>query len=118
MAEFNRRVFLQRAMQLGAATTLGSSMAGILFSACKKEQPEVPINNSGTREDLSCDISELTPEEIAIREGFQYIDHTTIQNQTCDNCHLYVAAEGCGTCSLFPGLVHPNGWCVQWVILS
>ncbi|MCH8962226.1 MAG: high-potential iron-sulfur protein [Bacteroidetes bacterium] len=70
-------------------------------------------------EGFTCtDTEGLTEAELTMRnETFKYVDTSTEEGKTCDNCALYVAAaEGqqCGTCTIIKGPIHPNGYCISW----
>ena len=50
--------------------------------------------------------------------ALQYVELSTISDQTCSNCRLYASSDidDWGTCTVFPGkLVAGEGWCMSWV---
>ena len=63
------------------------------------------------------DVSKLSADEAQQRIALGYTDVTTDQKKTCANCQQYVAAdEGCGTCKLLKGPIHPNGSCKVYAL--
>lgn len=103
----SRRVFLRRLLGVGAAG-LG---VGALVSACGGGSEE-------TAAALCADLSELTEQQIAVRESFDYVSETPNPEERCGNCQFYVPAEGgesCGGCQLFAGQVAAEGYCTSWV---
>jgi hypothetical protein len=115
--EPSRRVFLRRALALGAAGAGG----GVLLSACggggDGGDGESGGGESGSG-GVTCDTSGLTQEEKKQRQRFQYVAQTEKPNERCNNCQFWKPdqVEGeCGGCQLFPGPVNPKGWCNSWV---
>ncbi len=112
--DISRRDFIQRLSLFGAAG-VGASM----LAACGGEKQADPPAEEPVAEDFTCtDTSGLTEAELTMRnETFKYVDTSTEEGKTCDNCALYVAAaEGqqCGTCTIIKGPIHPNGYCTSW----
>jgi len=119
----SRRRFLQK---IGALGLLGAG-AGTLLSACggsddgasSNSTAESTTSSSGS---LSCnDVSDLSASEIERRNAqitaLNYVEETPNPEQNCANCLFYQAPSGgseCGGCTLFPGPVHPNGYCTTW----
>jgi hypothetical protein len=80
--------------------------------------------------DLDCtDVSQLSDAQMKQREqmvnSLQYVDQTEKEGKYCANCQLYQQPEDeettgsdCGGCQLFPGGVHPNGYCTSWAPAS
>jgi hypothetical protein len=76
--------------------------------------------------DLDCtDVSQLSDAQMKQREqmvnSLQYVEQTEQEGKYCANCQLYQQPEDeettgsdCGGCQLFPGGVHPNGYCTSW----
>jgi len=124
--KLDRREFLRRAGYVGLIT-VGAGQFGI---ACEKRGSEGGESKSSggseksgrSGDELSCtDTSDLSEDEINLREQHGYIDRTEIPDERCDNCNLYEEPdkEGtCGGCTLVPGPIHPKGWCEQWVAKS
>ncbi len=105
----DRRQFLSRAAVLGA-TAAGAIAATSFVTACSKKEAG-----------LSCtDTNGLTMQQIQTRTSLQYVDATANPEQTCSNCNLFTSAgeSSCGSCTVVPGPVHPNGYCVSWVAAS
>ena len=122
--DISRRDFIQRLSLFGAAG-VGASM----LAACGGEkQADTPaadtpaadtLAEESVAEGFTCtDTEGLTEAELTMRnETFKYVDTSTEEGKTCDNCALYVAAaEGqqCGTCTIIKGPIHPNGYCISW----
>lgn len=67
---------------------------------------------------LTCtDTSDLSEQDATMRTTLNYVDISTVEGKTCDNCSLYVAPEtgsGCGTCLTIKGPIHPMGYCDIW----
>lgn len=58
------------------------------------------------------DVSQLAAADVKNRSDFAYTDHAPESSKTCASCLQFVAAkEGCGSCNLLKGPVHPGGWC-------
>lgn len=72
--------------------------------------------------DLRCDdVSNLSASERERRdaqiEALEYVTETPNPEKYCSNCLFWQEpAQGskCGGCTLFPGPVHPNGYCKTW----
>lgn len=97
----------------GSLTTI-SLLVGTNIISCKKEEKKEEAQ-SGPKCD---DTTGLSKEDIEQRKNLQYTDYTPKPEQRCENCALYVAAEGnspCGKCNLIKGPVSPKGWCTSWV---
>ncbi len=120
--KLDRRQFLERAALLGAAA-IG---AGSLLSAC--DPPEADNGAAAddtatgdTVDDFSCNDSDalagLSDDEIARREGHEYVDDSPEEGEYCHNCLHWedpAAGENCGGCAMIPGPFHPEGWCNIW----
>ena len=114
--EPSRRVFLRRALALGA----GGAGGGVLLSACGRGGDGGDGESGGESGGggVTCDTSGLTQEEKKQRQRFQYVAQTEKPNERCNNCQFWRPdqVEGeCGGCQLFPGPVNPKGWCNSWV---
>ncbi len=117
--DISRRDFIQRLSLFGAAG-VGASM----LAACGGEkQADTPAADTPAEEPVAegftcTDTSGLTEQELTMRnETFKYVDTSTEEGKTCENCALYVAAaEGqqCGTCTIIKGPIHPDGYCTSW----
>lgn len=102
MSDRTRRQFLA-----ASAAALGLSP---LLSAC---------GGGGAVDSTACEgYDALTPEQLAMREQFEYVDDSPRMALNCANCSLYVPAEptaSCGACNLFAGPVAPGGYCTGWI---
>lgn len=119
----SRRRFLQK---IGALGLLGAG-AGTLLSACggsdngssSSSASDATTSSAGS---LRCDdVSDLTASEVERRNAqitaLNYVEETPKPEENCANCLFYQAPTGgseCGGCQLFPGPVHPNGYCTTW----
>jgi len=99
--------------------TFSSLTTSISLASCgaKKEQSDSKVEEK-TEVDPCSDLSQLSQEDIEIRENFEYVDQTPIPEQRCDNCELWIApAEGkkCGGCQIMNGPVKAKGYCTAWI---
>jgi hypothetical protein len=70
------------------------------------------LGSLGCERSLSCnDGAQLTPEERTRREQFAYADRSSDIGRMCEDCTQFEPADGCGTCKVLPGPVHPQGTC-------
>ncbi len=124
--DVSRRDFLQRLSAIGLAGVGG----GVLLSACgggseqegeaeaASQQSESATADAG----FSCDdlsgLSDAQQEQRRqMTEALNYVEQTPNVGQNCANCALYrqpAGGEPCGGCQLFPGPVHPDGYCNSW----
>lgn len=115
--DVTRRDFLQRLSAIGVAGIGG----GALLSACGGDAEQGETADADSCDDLS----ELSDDEREQREQMvetlSYVDETPNEDQYCANCALYIEPEDeettgdqCGGCDLFPGPVHPDGYCTSW----
>ena len=76
-------------------------------------------SSEGSSDELTCtDTSDLSRQEIKVREALKYTDESPKSEQDCENCSLWKPAdeEGtCGGCKVMAGPIHPDGWCTAWV---
>lgn len=101
----NRRQYLQSSILLGAA--VGSAR---VLAACGNDAPK--------KAELSCtDVAGLAPADVQVRTSLEYVDKTTDAAKPCLTCRFYVApqTEGCGTCQIVKGPIHPTGGCKSWI---
>jgi len=125
----SRRSFLQRLSALGVAGVGASTV----LSACGgggDEGASSSDSDSGSADsgsgDFNCDdLSALSADEREQREqqvqALQYVEESPNPEENCANCSFWQEPEGnanCGGCQLFPGSVHPDGWCNSWVAAS
>ena len=59
----------------------------------------------------------LDPTSMQMRRTLQYIEKSNVPGKRCSNCGQFEAGKfkECGGCKLFPGGVHPDGYCLSWV---
>jgi hypothetical protein len=59
------------------------------------------------------DVSGLAVDQILARNTLAYVDISPNTEKTCVGCTQYIEAssEGCGTCKVVKGPIHPNGYC-------
>ena len=118
--DISRRDFIQRLSLFGVAGVGASMLAACGGGEQQAPAAETPAEEPATAaEGFTCtDTSGLTEQELTMRnETFMYVDTSTEEGKTCDNCALYVAAaEGqqCGTCTIIKGPIHPDGYCTSW----
>ena len=115
--DITRRNFL---IKLSAATGLTVG-AGTILSACgggdSGQAPAADAPAASAAASGCTDVSGLSDPEKQLRQSLQYADVSTVDGRTCDNCALFVAAEGgsaCGSCTLIKGPIAPAGYCVSW----
>ena len=112
--DLSRREFLQKTALLGVAVGASS-----LLAACSATEP-APGTEAGdvAGGPLDCsDISGLSETQVQTRTGLAYVEMSTTPDQNCLNCVQYQAAAEagtCGTCTLVPGPINPEGWCSSW----
>jgi hypothetical protein len=110
---FTRRSILKGA---GYAAIFGALAKSML--SCKKNS-DAQINTNA-KEDFvaSCNnTGSLNEQQIAIRNNLRYVDKTPIESKTCQNCKLYTLPRNnadCGGCTVVPGPIHPQGYCISW----
>lgn len=124
-SKVSRRLFLQR---LGALGLVGAGTSTLL-TACGGDDDsssasgdDASGDDASGDADFSCDdVSGLSDSELEQREtqieALEYVENTPNPEENCANCSFWQEPEGdanCGGCQLFPGPVHPNGWCNSW----
>lgn len=105
--KLTRRELFRRSAVLGAVAAGGGS----LLAACGDD------GNGGEGELTCTDTSGLKQAQIQTRKSLKYTDTSTKKDQNCANCNFYKAPQqkgGCGTCTVVPGPIHPEGWCSSW----
>ena len=87
---------------------------GILTSSCGTEKKSAYDLASVT----SCDdLQGLPEEELSKRKQLAYVEESPIDDNTCDNCQLYLPPttdRKCGGCQLFKGPVKEKAYCTYW----
>jgi hypothetical protein len=87
---------------------------------------------SCTKKQFACmDVTGLSADEAQARMTLAYTDSSTDPKKTCATCQQFVegvpargassppwleAKEGCGTCKLLKGPIHPNGNCKSFAL--
>lgn len=121
----DRRQFIQRAglwVLAGAALTgTGSLLSGCGEGEKTAEEiggrPKEIIDAAARGVDPCDDLSALSPDEIEVRENFEYVPRSEIQDEFCDNCEYWTEPRGaspCGGCTLMKGPINPKGHCISW----
>lgn len=119
----SRRDFIQRISMIGLAGVGGSAILSACGSGSESEGGQSGSESATAGGDsFSCDdLSGLNDQQMQQREqmatSLNYVEESPNPEQLCSNCALYTQpAEGeqCGGCTLFPGPVHPNGYCTSW----
>lgn len=112
----SRRIFIRRAWQSCAALVA----AAIAFTGCGKQekQKEQDHATASASAPTDCgDLSNITQEQVAVREKLGYVKESPLADNQCQNCNLYLppkAGEACGGCMLFKGPVYPEAYCTYW----
>jgi len=117
----SRRGFIRKVSALG----LASFGASVVLAGCGSDDSGDSASGDASTTasaDLECnDLSDLSAREKERREtqveALNYVEQTENPEQNCANCLFYQQPTGdskCGGCQLFPGPVHPNGWCSTW----
>lgn len=79
-----------------------STFSGVAVLGCKKKQPEFTCT----------DVSALTDVDRTARTALVYADRSPSPDKECVRCVQYLEAdEGCGTCKIMRGPIHPRGTC-------
>ena len=55
----------------------------------------------------------VAPNDVKTREALGYVDRSPDPQKPCSTCQQFEAAagDGCGTCKLMRGPIHPSGTC-------
>jgi hypothetical protein len=110
--DVTRREFLERAAILGAAFG-----AAPLLAACASSEEGAATGDDVAAGPIDCtDTSALTEDEVKTRTDLEYVEMSEMPDQNCLNCEQYDGdATACGACTLVPGPINPEGWCISWV---
>jgi hypothetical protein len=114
--EYPRRKFISQCLNIGSLFCGGA----LFLNSCNtNESPgKEETKRQGTANDLCNDLSGVSDEEITKRQGLGYVTKSTISENYCGNCGLYIppiTENDCGRCLLFKGPVYKEGHCAQWV---
>jgi hypothetical protein len=116
--EYSRRKFIHQCAGSGAAL-LGTLF--LLNSCGSNEKPAEPAAKkeaAAKPADPCSDFSGVSAEELEKRKNLGYTDKSTVPENSCGNCGLYIPPANdteCGRCLLFKGPVRAEGHCVQYV---
>jgi hypothetical protein len=77
-------------------------------AACKRKLPD------------RCQvIADLPTDDAKLRSTLGYQEQTPFPDKTCETCTQYVqpsVKDGCGSCKLMKGSVHPLGYCKSFAL--
>lgn len=111
MEKLDRRTFLVRAAQVGAAAAVAPAALSLI--GCSKKEDDGSFTCTDT--------TGLSPDQISMRNQLEYVDLSPKgEVEDCKNCVLYTQPEAgvsCGGCTLLAGPIHPNGYCISWAPL-
>jgi hypothetical protein len=113
-----RKEFI-RHMGVFACSSLAISLS--FWSCSRKEDQSDATVEKETKLDPCEDLSQLSQEDLEIRENFEYVANTPIPGERCDNCELWIApekSEKCGGCQIMNGPIKPEGYCTAWVAME
>lgn len=117
----SRRNLLVRGVKGGLTLLAGASLGPVFLSACKNKTSGDQAEKKPSAQTNTCPHQDsLNEQDQAIRKSLKYVDASTIDGRTCDNCKLYtLPAPGtlCGGCKVVPGPIHPKGYCTAWLHL-
>lgn len=109
-----RRTFIRNAYRACGLLAAGA----IAFTGCgKKEEKKEDATTTLNPEDPCGDLSNVSEEDIAVREKFGYVKESPLPDNQCLNCNLYLppkSGEPCGGCMLFKGPVYAEAYCTYW----
>ena len=126
---WSRREFIQR------TGTAGLAAVGLVLglTACGSEEKSEPVvkaqpapskgaNTQSTKlsGDPCSDLSGLTPDEVATRTTFKYLETAEDPAKVCTSCNFWQEPKdgaSCGGCTLVKGPIHPGGGCMSWVAI-
>ena len=119
--DYSRRKFINKCFSSGSVL-LGS----VLFLNCRGTNESSSGNESGHKkpsisDDPCNDLTSLSDGELKKRQSLGYVKQSTVPDNSCGNCALYIPAKSekkCGGCILFKGPVYIEGHCVQWAAVT
>lgn len=87
---------------------------GVWLSSCGSEKkPAYDLAAISSCDDLQG----LAEEELNKRKQLGYLEESPIDDNTCNNCQLYLPPtpeKKCGGCQLFKGPVKEMAYCTYW----
>ncbi|MFK5973882.1 MAG: hypothetical protein QM485_11465 [Flavobacteriaceae bacterium] len=118
--DYSRRKFINRCFSIGSLF-----LGGVLFFNCRGKN-ESSSNESENKKQItsedSCNgLTSVSAGEIKKRESLGYVTKSSVPDNICGNCSLFIPPkpnEECGRCILFRGPVHYDGHCVQWASIT
>ncbi len=100
-------------------------LGGVLFLNCRgtneSSSNESERKKENTLKDPCDDLTNVSDGEIKKRHSLGYVKKSTVPENFCSNCALYIppkANQDCGGCILFKGPVYNEGHCVQWAAIA
>ena len=99
----SRRKFIRSSLLL-------APISGVLLYRCSQRQPETKI-------DPCTDLSDLSDDEMAVRDQLGYMDQSSLADRNCANCNLFLKSDdtlACGSCLAMKGPVADDGYCTIW----
>lgn len=98
-------------------------ITSFILGSCRRKSndnllPNNTLNTALNKEIVQCPTKDLSGDDIAIRNGLNYVDDSPKPSQNCANCKLYtlpIDNQPCGGCKILPGPVHPKGYCTAWI---
>ena len=79
-----------------------STFSGVAALGCKKKTPEFACT----------DVTGIAEADRAVRTALVYADRSPSPDKECVRCVQYLEAdEGCGSCKIMRGPIHPRGTC-------
>ena len=109
----SRRKFIEGCFRAGAGLLSGVM---VLMGCGKSDNTETQTEGEFAVE--ACDdLTNVSENDIALRQKFAYVNESPIPDNQCNNCNLYLPPkvdEKCGACMLFKGPVFASGYCTYW----
>ena len=88
------------------------------ISSCESKNSGQEAKKAASSTNFCDDLSGVSEGEIEKRKRFAYVDRSTLPENQCGNCSMYIPNEQnkeCGGCLVFAGPVRASGYCIQWV---
>jgi hypothetical protein len=90
----------------------------MIISSCESKKSGQADNKAASSKNFCDDLSGASEGEMEKRKKFGYVDKSTVPENRCGSCSMYIPNEQnkeCGGCLLFAGPVHASGYCIQYV---
>jgi len=110
-----RKEFLQIFGSLAISDLFISSL---LSCNQRSEKTQAEVQNKPETDPCE-NFSQLTKEDLEIRNNLEYVNETPIPEKRCNNCELWIAPEEsqiCGGCQIMHGPVKDKGYCTAWIV--